>query len=104
MINRCIDMGVVLYRTDIEHLSRLGLGWDEQAKAIKNMENENFSRLIELIHQHDFEYAMSDDSRLWDQGDREEREIKELLKDFLWDDVEPCVKEEWRKEFVRKLF
>jgi hypothetical protein len=47
---------------------------------------------------------MSDDSRIWSQGDREEREIKELLKDFLWDDVEPCVKEEWRKEFVRKLF
>jgi hypothetical protein len=97
-------MGVVLYRTDIEHLSALGLGWNEQEKAIKNMENENFSRLIELIHQHDFYYAMSDDARIWSQGDQEEREIKELLKDFLWDDVEPCIKDDWRKEAVNKMF
>jgi hypothetical protein len=66
--------------------------------------NEQFNNLIELIHQHDFQYAMTEDPRIWRQGDQEEREIKELLKEFLWDDVEPFVKDEWRKEFLKNLF
>lgn len=104
MIERCIDMGVVLNRWEIEHIQSLMLDWVSQEKAIRIMENENFSELIELIHEHDFWWSMSDDQRLWNRGYEEERRIKEMLRDYLWEDVELCIKEDWRKDEVKKLF
>ena len=104
MINRCIDMGVVLTRWEIEHIQSLGLDWVTQEKAIRIMENESFSELIELIHEHDFWWSMSDDQRLWDRGHQEEKRIKSMLRDYLWEDVELCIKEDWRKDELKKLF
>lgn len=104
MISKCIDMGVVLTRWEIEHIQSLGLDWVTEEKVIRIMENEKFSELIELIHRHDFYWSMSDDQRAWDRGCDEEKQIKESLRDYLWDDVEPCIKDDWRKEAVKKLF
>lgn len=60
--------------------------------------------LIELIHKHDYYWSMADDQRKWDDGFRKEKRIKELLKDYLWEDIEPLIKDEWRKEHVKRLF
>lgn len=97
-------MGVVLTKWEIEHIESLMLDWITQEKAIRIMENENFSELIELIHDHDFWWSMSDDQRTWDRGYEEERRIKEMLRNYLWEDVELCIKEDWRKDEVKKLF
>lgn len=97
-------MGVVLTRWEIEHIQSLGLDWITQEKAIRIMENENFSELIELIHDHDFWWSMSDDQRTWDRGYEEEKRIKTMLIDYLWEDVELCIKEDWRKDELKKLF
>lgn len=104
MIQRCIDMGVVITRFQIEHIESLGLEWFGEEKAIRNMENEKFSRLIELIHEHDYSWRMSDDQRHWDRGYKVEKEIKDLLRHFLWDDVEPLIKEDWRRDSVKRMF
>lgn len=104
MISRCIDMGVVLTRWEIEHIQSLGLDWVIEEKVIIIMENEKFSELIKLIHEHDYSWNMADDQRAWDRGYEERRQIKDMLRDFLWDDVEPCIKDDWRKEAVKKMF
>jgi ADP-dependent phosphofructokinase/glucokinase len=98
MINKCIDLAIVLTKMEIEHIQSLRLNYHDETKAMQNMENENFSKLIELIHQHDFYFKMSEDPRKLNEGYREEDEIKKLMKDFLWEDIEPCIKEDWRKE------
>jgi hypothetical protein len=61
-------------------------------------------KLIELINEHDFYWSMSDDQRKWDYGCNKEKQIKELLKDYLWEDIEPLINEEWRKNEVKRLF
>lgn len=71
-------------------------------KKIK-MANEQFAELINLIINHDYYYRMSDDQRWWDQGYNEEKRMKHLLKDFVWEDVEPYVHEA-HKEYVKGLF
>lgn len=66
--------------------------------------NDQFNDLIEIIHEHDFWWSMSDDQRLWDRGCQKEKRIKEMLRDYLWEDVELCIKEDWRRNEVKKLF
>ena len=61
------------------------------------------NELIDLINEHDFSWTMADDQRLWDNGFKAEKKIKEMLKDYLWDDIEPFI-QEWRKKEVSKLF
>lgn len=61
-------------------------------------------KIIELINKHDFYYTMSDDRRSYDTGKAEEREIKELLKNYTPDDILPHITEEWRKEKTKTLF
>jgi DNA-dependent RNA polymerase auxiliary subunit epsilon len=100
MISKCVDLGIVLTKTEIEHIQSLRLDYQTETKVMQNMEDEKFSRLIELIHQHDFEYRQSDVHWKWEQGDREEKEIKILMRDYLWEDIEPCIRDEWRKEFL----
>lgn len=60
--------------------------------------------LIELIHDHDFMWQMSDDQRRWDHGYEQEKRIRALLKDITFEDIEDHVKEEWRKDALKKLF
>ena len=104
MISKCVDLGIVLTKVEIEHIQSLMLDYHTEIKVMRNMEDEKFSRLIELIHSHNFEYRRSDVHSTWERGDREEREIKELMRDYLWEDIEPCIKDDWRKEFLMSSF
>lgn len=97
-------MGAVLSRTEIDHIRSCKLNFMQETKAITNMEDQQFSRLIELIHEHDYSWRFIDEQRKWDEGFEREKEIKNLLRNYLWDDVEPLVKEEWRKNEVKKMF
>lgn len=67
------------------------------------MIDENFSELIDLINEHDYEWRMSDDQRKWDRGYKTEQRIKELMKDYLWDDIEPFLKEDWKRDRVMNM-
>ena len=60
--------------------------------------------LANLINEHDFSYRFSDDSRWYNQGDREEKMIIEGLKDYLYEDIEPLIKDEWRKNKLKLLY
>lgn len=62
------------------------------------------NELVELINQHDFYWRFSEDQRIWDRGWTENQKIKEGMREYLWDDIEPHLKEQWRKEAVLKLF
>jgi hypothetical protein len=62
------------------------------------------NNLLELINEHDFYWRNIDEQRKWDEGFRREKIIKELLKEVVWEDVEPLIKEDWRKKEVLKLF
>lgn len=62
------------------------------------------NNLLELINEHDFCWRNIDEQRKWDEGFRREKIIKELLREVVWEDVEPMIKEEWRKKEVLKLF
>jgi hypothetical protein len=62
------------------------------------------NELINLIHNHDYYWSMIDEQRKWDEGFRQEQKIRSLLKTFLWEDIEPHINEDWRKEAVKKLF
>lgn len=68
------------------------------------METNDFKELIRLIHSHDYSWSMIDQQSRWDEGFVKEKRIKEILKGFLWEDVEPFVNDEWRKEAVKSLF
>lgn len=62
------------------------------------------NNLLELINEHDFYWRNIDEQRKWDEGFKREKIIKELLREVVWEDVEPMIKEEWRKKEVLKLF
>jgi hypothetical protein len=62
------------------------------------------NNLLELINEHDFYWRNIDEQRKWDEGFRREKIIKELLKEVVWEDVEPLIEEDWRKKEVLKLF
>jgi hypothetical protein len=96
-------MGVVLTRSEIEHIMGLSLDYKIEEKMIRIMENEQVSELVELAHKHDYEWRMSDDQRRWDEGHRNEKRMKEILKDYLWEDIEPLIKDEWRKKAVMAM-
>lgn len=59
--------------------------------------------LLGLINGHDFWWSMVDEQRKWDIGYKTEEQIRQGLKDFLWDDIEPNIKEDWKKEQLMKL-
>lgn len=103
-ISKCVDLGIILTKWEMQHVASFMFDYQTDTKMMQKMEEQQFSRLIELIHEHDYSWRMSDDQRRWDFGQSQEREIKELLRDYIWDDVEPLVKEEWRKEAVKSLF
>lgn len=103
-ISKCIDLGIVLTKWEMEHVASFSFDYQTDTKMMQKMEDQQFSRLIELIHEHDYYWRMSDDQRWWDLGNRQEKEIKELLRNYIWDDVEPLIKEDWRKESVKSLF
>jgi len=63
-----------------------------------------YMNLLELINEHDFYWRNIDEQRKWDEGFRREKIIKELLREVVWEDVEPLIKEDWRKKEVLKLF
>lgn len=63
-----------------------------------------FKELISLIHDHDYDWSMIDEQRRWDEGFASEKRIKELLRGFLWEDIEPHIQENWRREAVKSLF
>lgn len=96
-------MGVVLTRSEIEHIMGLSLDYKIEEKMIRIMENEQVSELVELAHKHDYHWRMSDDQRWWDEGYRNEKRMKEILKDYLWEDIEPLIKDEWRKKAVMAM-
>lgn len=60
--------------------------------------------IIELINNHDFNWSMIDQQSKWDEGFRREKRIKELLKNYLWEDIEPLIEQEWKKNEVKRLF
>jgi len=62
------------------------------------------NNLLELINEHDFYWRNIDEQRKWDEGFRREKAIKELLKEVLWEDIEPLIEQDWRKKEVHKLF
>ena len=108
MTNQAIDIyektGVVVGRFTIELASSLLLNYQDAEKFMLKMNDEHFAELIELIQDHDYEWRMSDDQRVWDNGNRNEKRITELLRSYLWEDIEPYVKEDWRKVAVKDLF
>ena len=64
----------------------------------------NMEKLIELIHNHDFDWSMIDEQRRWDEGFAIEKQIRDMLRQYLWEDIEPHIQEDWRKEAVKRLF
>lgn len=108
MINQAIQIyethGVVCGRFIIELAQQLMLNHKQTENFMIMMGDEIFEEMIELIHDQDYDWRMSDDQRRWDDGYRKEKRITELLRQHLWDDVEPYVKDEWRKEAVKRLF
>lgn len=108
MIGQAIDiyerLGIVVGKYEIGLASTLSLNYQETEKFMIMMNDEMFAELIELIHDHDYSWRMSDDQRRWDEGHRNEKRITELLRGYLWEDVEPYVKDGWRKEAVKDMF
>jgi hypothetical protein len=64
----------------------------------------NMEKLIELIHKHDYDWSMIDEQRRWDEGFAIEKQIRDMLRQYLWEDIEPHIQEDWRKEAVKRLF
>lgn len=108
MISQAINVyethGIVVGWNEIDHANELGLNYPQTEKFYIKMGNQTFKELIDLIHDHDYSWSMIDQQSRWDEGFAKEKRIKELLRDFLWEDVEPFVKDEWRKEAVKSLF
>lgn len=103
-ISKCVDLGIVLTKWEMQHVASFSFDYQTDTKMMQKMEDEKFSRLIELIHEHDYDWRMIDEQRRWDEGYAKEKEIKELLRNYLWDDVEPLIKDDWRKESVKRFF
>lgn len=108
MIGQAIDiyerLGIVVGKYEIELASTLLLNHPETEKFFIKMNDEQFSELIELIQGHDYDWRMSDDQRRWDEGYKNEKRMTELLRSYLWEDIEPYVKEDWRKVAVKDMF
>lgn len=64
----------------------------------------NMEKLIELIHKHDYDWSMIDEQRRWDEGFAIEKQIREMLRQYLWEDIEPHIQADWRREAVKRLF
>lgn len=103
LISRCIDLGAVLTKKEIAIIEEIGGNYETINKMIMKMTDDNFSKLIDLINDYDPHWRFSDDQRWWDKGNRDEKEIKELMRDYLWDDIDPFIKEEWRKEAIKNM-
>jgi predicted Rdx family selenoprotein len=61
------------------------------------------NELIELLSNYDYFWRMSDDQRKWDAGYENEKRIKQLMRDYVWDDIDPYIKEEWKKEAIKSI-
>jgi len=107
-MNQAIDhyerTGIVVGRFAIDHARKLHLTYHQTEIFYTLMANEQLTELIDLIHNQDYSWRFIDEQRRWDEGYRTEQKIKDLLQDFLWDDIEPYIKEEWRREEVKKLY
>lgn len=108
MISQAIHVyetyGVVVGWNEISHANELRLNYPQTEKFYIKMGDKAFEELINLIHNHDYSWSMIDEQRRWEEGFANEKRIKELLRGFLWEDVEPFIKDEWRKEAVKSLF
>lgn len=61
-------------------------------------------KLLSLIEDFDFYYAMSDDPRAFEEGQRKEREIQNVIDYLTPEQVLPFIKELWRREEVQRVF
>jgi len=61
------------------------------------------NELIELLSNHDYYWRMSDDQRKWDAGYESEKRIKQLMRDYVWDDIDPYIDEEWKKKEIKSI-
>lgn len=68
------------------------------------MKDDQLEELITLINKQDYSWRFIDEQSRWDEGYKTESRIKDLLKNYLWEDIEPNIREEWRKEEVKNLF
>lgn len=64
------------------------------------MKDEALNELIELINGHDFYWRFSDDQRRWDKGFSDNQRIKELMKNYVTEDVEPFIKDGKKEAFL----
>ena len=108
MTNQAIDiyerLGIVVGKYEIGLASALSLNYQETEKFMIKMNDEQFAELIELIQEHDYDWRMTDDQHRWDEGNKNEKRITELLRSYIWEDIEPYVKEDWRKVAVKDMF
>jgi len=94
--------GIVVGKFQIDHARNLQLDYPQT--EIFFMKDPQLHELIELIHDQDWSWRFVDEQIKWDQGYRIEQKIRTMLKDYLWDDIEPYIKDEWRREEVKKLY